>query len=301
MSMNESPLPAFHINNHSNISFAPMIFPGESVMVLPAQWVFSQFNASRPNPFDAMSDILGTSFQTTPLSMVPASTMSLGLSTTPTEGTGPSVMMDSMAGYGDSARLEAQVREQDLSFNIAMATQDQRPLYFVLSYPQPSSIPHVLASPQQLLQPLQSAEKHIQDILMASDKFSTDHNTGSVDDYHLAPSGMATISPADTMNALSSALSPAMMNVNTPLPNMIDSPYLPTKDEPVDDNDYDFDDTDNNEDNINDSESDIETEDNDKEYRGKERSSSIDTIHLYGSDSHDAEQKLSPNTCSEAI
>ncbi|KAG0273133.1 hypothetical protein BGZ95_011049 [Linnemannia exigua] len=150
------------------------------------------------------------------------------------------------------------------------------------------------------MQPPQPTEEHLQ-VLMVPDMFNIElprDDSISMGEYHHS-SGVTTISPADTMNSpLHTALTPAMAAMST-TPNMIDSPYLPTKDEPVEDEDYDYDDNayekdhDDGTDFDNDPDNGMENED----CKG-DRSSSIDNTMMTEYDDNDAKQKSKRNECS---
>ncbi|KAF9093663.1 hypothetical protein BGX23_003056 [Mortierella sp. AD031] len=253
----------------ANIPYAPILFQGESVMVLPAQWVFAHLTPSQVDQFVTTDDLLRPSFQAhppsspPPLLMLPASTAPpMGLQSTGLGGGGGALTMDSLAEYENGSRLDTQGRAADMSIDIAMAIQDQRPMYFVLSRFQPSSaavaaaataaaaaatnasVPssHSHTHPSPSPQP---TEEHLHDLLMAPDIFNIDNHLTREDsislDFHR--SGIATIAPSATMNSpLHTTLTPTMSTLSTE-PNLMDShsPFLPAKEEPGEDNDHDDD------------------------------------------------------------
>ncbi|KAG0370285.1 hypothetical protein BGX24_002068, partial [Mortierella sp. AD032] len=202
--------------------------------------------------------------------------------------------MNPLAEYENGAsRLEAQGRASDMSLEVAMAMQDQGPMYFVLSRFQPPSVTHITAVPLPPMQPPQPTEEHLQ-VLMVPDMFNIElprDDSLSMGEYHHS-SGMTTISPADTMNSpLHTALTPAMSAMSA-TPNMIGSPYLPTKDEPVEDDLYDCDDNDYENDHDNGDEFDHDHDDDMESGNCKDdRSSSVDNTVRAEDDDNDAKQK----------
>jgi hypothetical protein len=288
-------------SNTSNVPFAPILFQGENVMALPAQWVFAHLTPTRVEQFVTAEDILRSSYQTVqppppPLLMLPASTASMGLgSTTGGSGNG-SLVIDALAEYESGARLEAQGRATNMSLDIAMAMQDQRPMYFVLSRFQPPNITHVATVPSPPIPPPQPTEENLHDMLMVSDMYTMDNlpRDDSISMGSFDRAGM-TISPADTMNSpLHSSLTPAMTALSAATPNMIGSPYLPTKDKPDEGEGCDYDDDDDEQDDENDNDMDEDDDnDNDKDNHG----SSIDNNMINGND-NDAKLKSKLNECS---
>ncbi|KAF9148852.1 hypothetical protein BG015_009404 [Linnemannia schmuckeri] len=300
---NEGQSTPVHANN-SNVPFAPILFQGETVMALPAQWVFAHLTPSRVDQFVTTEDLLRSTYQTTPpppLLMLPASTASMGLGSIASSGGGNGSLMvvDPLAEYESGARLEAQGRATDMSLDIAMAMQDQRPMYFVLSRFQPPNVTHVGAVPLPSMPPPQPTEEHLHDMLMVPDIYTMDNlprdDSISMGAFHGA--GM-TISPADTMNSpLHSSLTPTMAALSAAKPNMIGSPYLSTKDEPGEGEGCDYDDYDDeNEPDDNDNEMD---EDDDNDIDKNDRSSSIDNTTANDNDNdNDAKLKSKRNECS---
>ncbi|KAF9123929.1 hypothetical protein BGW39_008593 [Mortierella sp. 14UC] len=225
----------------------------------------------------------------------------MGLGSTATTGgggNGSSLILDPLTEYGNgAARLEAQGRATDMSIDFAMAMQDQGPMYFVLSRFPPPSVTHTTAVPLPPMQPPQPTEEHLQ-VLMVPDMFNIElprDDSISMGEYHYSP-GMTTISPADTMNSpLHSALTPAMAAMSA-TPNMVGSPYLSAKDEPVEDDDYHYDDNEYDNDHDNDIENDRNI-DNDMEDEDckDERGSSVDNTMKTESDINDAKLKPKRN------
>ncbi|KAG9064468.1 hypothetical protein KI688_003658 [Linnemannia hyalina] len=267
-----------HTNN-SNVPFAPILFQGENVMALPAQWVFAHLSPPHVDQFVTAEDILRPPYQTAqpppPILMLPTSTAYMGLDSIAAgaRGGNGSLMMDPLAEYESGARLEAQGRETDMSLDIAMAMEDQRPMYFVLSRFQPPSVTHVTTVPPPSMPP-QPTEEHLHDMLMVPDMYAMDtlprDDPISMGAFHGA--GM-TISPADTMNSpLHSSLTPAMDALSAATPNMVGSPYLPAKDEPGEGEGFEYYEYDDENDLEGDNDNDME-EDDDNE---NDRSSSID-------------------------
>ncbi|KAK3814837.1 MAG: hypothetical protein JOS17DRAFT_760310 [Linnemannia elongata] len=293
--------------NTSNVPFAPILFQGENVMALPAQWVFAHLPPPRVDQFVTAEDLLRQPYQTAqpppPILMLPTSTASMGLGPTAAgggRGGNGSLMMDTLAEYESSARLEAQGRATDMSLDIAMAMEDQRPMYFVLSRFQPPSLTHVATVPPLSMPPPQPTEEHLHDMLMVPDIYALDSlprdDSISMGAFH--GSGM-TISPADTMNSpLHSSLTPAMAALSAATPNMIGSPYLPAKDEPVERENCDYDDY-NDENNPEDESDNDMDEDDDMENYKDDRSSSADCTTIYDNDKdNDAKLKSKHNECS---
>lgn len=290
-------------SNSSNVPFAPILFQGENVMALPAQWVFAHLTP-RVEQFVTTADVFRSPYQTTqpppPLLMLPASTATIGIGSTAAGGGRGSLETDPLAEYERRAQLEAQGRVTNISLDIAMAMQDERPMFFVLSRFQPSNVTHVAAVPSPPMPPPQPTEENLHDMLMVSDMYTMDNlprddaiSMGSFD-----RAGM-TISPADTMNSpLHSSLTPAMSALSAATPNMIDSPYLPTKDEPDEGEGCDYDDDDDEPDDENDVGMDeVDDNDNDNDNYKDNRSSSIDNTMTNNND-NDAKLKSKRNECS---
>ncbi|KAF8948439.1 hypothetical protein BGZ47_004828 [Haplosporangium gracile] len=303
---NEGQSTPVHINN-SNVPFAPILFQGESVMALPAQWVFAHLAPSRVDQFVTTEDLLRPTFQTAPsppLLMLPASTAPIGLGSIASSSGGGngSLMIDSLTEYESGARLEAQGRATDMSLDIAMAMQDQRPMYFVLSRFQPPNITHVAAVPPPSIPPPHPTEEHLHDMLMVPDMYSMENlprdDSITMGAFHGA--GM-TISPADTMNSpLHSSLTPTMAALSAATPNMTGSPYLPTKDEPSEGEGCDYDDYDDeNEPDDNNANDMDEDDDNDNDKDGRSSSIENTTTNDHDNDNdNDARPKSKRNECS---
>ncbi|KAG0274310.1 hypothetical protein BGZ96_004380 [Linnemannia gamsii] len=289
-------------SNTSNVPFAPILFQGENVMALPAQWVFAHMTPPRVEQFVTTADLFRSPYQTTqpipPLLMLPASAASMGLGSTAAGGDRGSLEINPLAEYESGARLEAQGRGTNISLDIAMAMQDQRPMYFILSRLQPPNVTHVAAVPSPPMPPPQPTEESLHDMLMVSDMYTMDNlpRDDSISMGSFDRAGM-TISPADTMNSpLHSSLTPTMATLSATTPNMIGSPYLPTKEEPDEGEGRDYDDDDDEPDDENDVDMD-EDEDNDNDnYKGN-RNSSIDNTATNDNDI-DAKLKSKRNECS---
>ncbi|KAK5801626.1 hypothetical protein F5H01DRAFT_355963 [Linnemannia elongata] len=297
----EGPTTSVHTNN-SNVPFAPILFQGENVMALPAQWVFAHLPPPRVDQFE---DLLRPTYQTAqpppPILMLPASTAPMGIGSTATGGGGNgSLMMNPLADYESGARLEAPGRATDMSLDIAMAMEDQRPMYFVLSRFQPPGVTHIATVPPSSMPP-QPTEEHLHDMLMVPDMYVMDNiprdDSISMGVFH--GTGM-TISPADTMNSpLHSSLTPVMTTLSAATPSMVGSPYLPAKDEPGEDEGCDYGSYDDENDPEDENGNDMDEDDDNENYKG-DRSSSIDNTPTNDNDNdNDTKLKSKRHECSK--
>ncbi|KAF9901979.1 hypothetical protein EC991_005441 [Linnemannia zychae] len=216
--------------------------------------------------------------------------------TTSAGGNGSPLVLDPLTEYQNgTTRLEAQGRATDMSLDIAMAMQDQGPMYFVLSRFQPPGVTHITTVPL----PPQPTEEHLQ-VLMVPDMFNIElprDDSISMGDYH-HNSGMTTISPADTMNSpLHSALTPAMAAMSAT--SMVGSPYFPTKEETIKDDNDEYDNYEHSDDTDNDIGNDHDIDDNMEDEDCKdERASSVDTSIKTENEDNDARLKSKCHECS---